>query len=135
MVVLPAPLGPRNPVIVPRSSANDRSSTARTSPNRFVKDSATTTGAAMRSRPTGRWARSQIGNSQRVGHRDLRGWLEPRKSEHAARPQWASFTLMPSTTQCTGRAKGTICAGALIEVEIDGLLLLDDRGREHPLAV
>ena len=48
VVVLPAPLGPRNPVIVPGSSANDRLSTAVSLPNRFVSDSARTTGAMRR---------------------------------------------------------------------------------------
>ena len=42
----PAPFGPRKPVIVPGSSANDRSSTAVSLPNRFVRSSLTTTGAA-----------------------------------------------------------------------------------------
>ena len=45
VVVLPAPFGPRNPVIVPGSSANERLSTAVSLPNRFVSDSARTTGA------------------------------------------------------------------------------------------
>jgi hypothetical protein len=44
VVVLPAPLGPRKPVINPGSSANERSSTAVIFPNRFVRESATTTG-------------------------------------------------------------------------------------------
>ena len=47
VVVLPAPLGPRNPVIVPGSRANDKSSTAVTVPKRFVNDSHTTTGATV----------------------------------------------------------------------------------------
>ena len=47
VVVLPAPLGPRNPVIVPGSRANDRSSTAVTVPKRLVNDSHTTTGATV----------------------------------------------------------------------------------------
>ena len=37
VVVLPAPLGPRNPVTRPRGTANDNPSTAVTSPNRFVR--------------------------------------------------------------------------------------------------
>jgi hypothetical protein len=36
VVVLPAPFGPRKPTIRPGSTVNDRSSTARVSPNRFV---------------------------------------------------------------------------------------------------
>src|SRR5579862_449000 len=44
VVVLPAPFGPRKPVIVPGASANDSESTARTDPNRFVNESATTAG-------------------------------------------------------------------------------------------
>src|SRR5215218_7542606 len=43
VVVLPAPFGPRKPVIVPASSRNDRSSTATILPKRLVSDSATTT--------------------------------------------------------------------------------------------
>ncbi len=43
VVVLPAPFGPRKPVIVPASSTNDRSVTAITSPKRLVSDSALTT--------------------------------------------------------------------------------------------
>ncbi len=35
VVVLPAPLGPRNPVTVPAATVNDRSSTARRLPNDF----------------------------------------------------------------------------------------------------
>ena len=42
VVVLPAPFGPRKPVIVPGSSANERESTASTEPNRLVSESATT---------------------------------------------------------------------------------------------
>ena len=42
VVVFPAPFGPRNPVIVPGSSANDRSRRRARDPNRFVNDSATT---------------------------------------------------------------------------------------------
>ena len=42
---LPAPFGPRKPVIVPGSSAKERSSTATRVPNRFVNDSATSAGA------------------------------------------------------------------------------------------
>ena len=42
-MVLPAPFGPRKPVIVPASNANDRSVTAATSPKRLVSDSASTT--------------------------------------------------------------------------------------------
>ena len=42
VVVFPAPFGPRKPVIVPASSANESSSTASTLPNRFVNESATT---------------------------------------------------------------------------------------------
>ena len=45
VVVFPAPFGPRKPVIVPGSSANDSESTASTEPNRFVNESATTAGA------------------------------------------------------------------------------------------
>jgi hypothetical protein len=51
VVVLPAPFGPRNPVIVPSSSSKDRSSTATTPPNRFISDSARTTGASALLRP------------------------------------------------------------------------------------
>src|ERR1700712_2030132 len=36
VVVLPAPLGPRNPVIWPGSTVNDRSDTASTDPKRLV---------------------------------------------------------------------------------------------------
>ena len=43
VVVLPAPFGPRKPVIVPASNANDKSVTAETSPKRLVNDSALTT--------------------------------------------------------------------------------------------
>jgi hypothetical protein len=43
VVVLPAPFGPRKPVIVPASNENDRSVTAETSPKRSVSDSALTT--------------------------------------------------------------------------------------------
>ena len=39
VVVLPAPLGPRNPVMRPGSTVNVRSSTAVRSPNRFVSRS------------------------------------------------------------------------------------------------
>ena len=42
VVVLPAPFGPRKPVIVPGASANESESTASTEPNRFVNESATT---------------------------------------------------------------------------------------------
>src|SRR6187397_1675265 len=45
VVVLPAPFGPRNAVIVPGSSEKERSSTAVSFPKRFVSASATTTGA------------------------------------------------------------------------------------------
>ena len=45
VVVFPAPFGPRKPVTVPGSSANDRSSTATSLPKRLVSESATTTGA------------------------------------------------------------------------------------------
>src|SRR5262245_31955778 len=45
-VVLPAPFGPRKPVTAPARTANDRSSTARTAPKRFVRPS-TTIGAAI----------------------------------------------------------------------------------------
>jgi hypothetical protein len=48
VVVLPAPFGPRKPVIVPCRSSNERSSTATTPSNRFVRDSARTTGASAR---------------------------------------------------------------------------------------
>jgi hypothetical protein len=51
VVVLPAPLGPRNPVIVPGSNAKDRSSTASTWPKRYVSDSATTTGGIRSPNP------------------------------------------------------------------------------------
>src|ERR1700679_2257079 len=46
VVVLPAPFGPRKPVIVPGASANERSSTATTLPKRFRSDSARTTATA-----------------------------------------------------------------------------------------
>jgi hypothetical protein len=42
-VVLPAPFGPRKPVIVPAFNAKDRSVTAETSPKRLVNNSASTT--------------------------------------------------------------------------------------------
>ena len=42
MVVLPAPFGPRKPVTVPVRSEKERSSMARTSPNRLVSDLAAT---------------------------------------------------------------------------------------------
>src|SRR5579871_3752965 len=45
VVVLPAPFGPRKPVIVPGARANESESTASTEPNRFVRDSTTTAGA------------------------------------------------------------------------------------------
>src|SRR4249919_3284911 len=47
VVVLPAPLGPKKPVIVPGSSEKERSSTAVSFPKRLVSDSATTTGAMV----------------------------------------------------------------------------------------
>ena len=37
VVLLPAPFGPRNPVTRPGFTSNERSSTAVTSPNRFVR--------------------------------------------------------------------------------------------------
>ncbi len=37
VVVLPAPFGPRNPVILPGSTVNDRSSTAIVSPYRLLR--------------------------------------------------------------------------------------------------
>src|SRR4051794_34049699 len=40
VVVLPAPFGPRNPVTAPSLTRNDRSSTAATSPKRFVSPTA-----------------------------------------------------------------------------------------------
>src|SRR5689334_2869807 len=43
VVVLPAPFGPRKPVTVPASSANESPSTARRSPKRFVRASAART--------------------------------------------------------------------------------------------
>ncbi len=61
VVVLPAPFGPRNPVIVPRSSAKERPSTATTSPNRFVSESARTTRDAS--------ALTGIGGEDPVGDR------------------------------------------------------------------
>src|SRR5262249_56949657 len=44
VVVLPAPLGPRNRKISPRSTCNDRSTRASTSPNRRVRPSVATMG-------------------------------------------------------------------------------------------
>src|SRR5258708_38164050 len=43
MVVLPAPFGPRKPVIFPGFTLNDRSSTASVSPYRLVKPSSSIT--------------------------------------------------------------------------------------------
>ena len=53
VVVLPAPFGPRKPVIVPGASANESESTARTDPNRFVNESATTAGIEASTVPVG----------------------------------------------------------------------------------
>src|SRR2546421_2414197 len=44
VVVLPAPLGPRNPKISPASTSKERSSKATRAPKRFVSPSATMTG-------------------------------------------------------------------------------------------
>src|SRR5882757_2019277 len=44
VVVLPAPLGPRNPKISPASTSKERSSKATREPKRFVSPSATMTG-------------------------------------------------------------------------------------------
>src|SRR6266545_235221 len=56
VVVLPAPLGPRKPVIVPGPSANVSASTAKTSPYRLVRFRALRTGWPSGRRTTvARW--------------------------------------------------------------------------------
>jgi hypothetical protein len=44
VVDLPAPFGPRKPVILPGSTAKERSSTASVEPNRLVRLSTSITG-------------------------------------------------------------------------------------------
>ena len=60
MVVLPAPFGPRNPVIVPGASENVSSSTAVIDPNRFVRPSIETTAPAASTGPEGVLTRGSI---------------------------------------------------------------------------
>ena len=99
VVVLPAPFGPRNPVIVPASSANERSSTASTEPNLLHSESARTTGATpstlaeRASAPVG-VALVAIGEEQR---RDLLGTLgeELRRIDRARRLRRRALTGEP----------------------------------------
>jgi len=53
VVVLPAPLGPRNPTTVPWSASKLRSSTASTSPKRLVSPWMVMTAIASSSAPVG----------------------------------------------------------------------------------
>ena len=58
VVLLPAPLGPRNPVTRPGRTSNVRSSTAVTSPNRFVRPLTEIAGDPTRTHAPGAFGRS-----------------------------------------------------------------------------
>jgi hypothetical protein len=55
-VVLPAPFGPRKPVTEPRRTLNERSSTAASSPYRFVRPSTVIAASVRSSIMLGGWA-------------------------------------------------------------------------------
>ena len=101
VVVLPAPFGPRKPVIVPGSSANERSSTARTVPNRLVSDSARTT-AVMRLPGVLCGARLDAERAQQLGRRIWRPQLEQLARTRSG-PGWGCPRRIPLLDACSTR--------------------------------
>src|SRR4051812_7432558 len=90
VVVLPAPFGPRNPTIRPSSTVNDRSSTASTSPKRFVSPAtsiACAIGELLSSRPGGSaHARRTSGGKLHGELERLAGVRAGHLAGHAGRP-------------------------------------------------
>ena len=122
MVVLPAPFGPRKPVIVPGSSVNDRSSTAKTDPNRFVSDSATT---AVNVAPRQyqqrtqtsldrRTPRSNVAGSERSAILRLAGdysaRVDPIEGDHD------SMRTLSDTVGCLAETTGTTADGSTTRI-------------------
>jgi hypothetical protein len=127
VVVLPAPFGPRKPVIVPGESENDRSSTAKTEPNRFVSESATT---ALDLVPPF-W--DVFGRTDGPGlPLTLRRTRQHRRCcGHVPRRQ----TLLPSTSPATQKHDGQARCGGRLNRRRGRLVLRVDAGpAEHALA-
>src|SRR4051794_12020450 len=82
VVVLPAPLGPRNPVIVPSSTRNVRASTATSSPKRLVSPLISMEAMPRACAPIGSWS-SPAGRIRSLP--DDRGRLPPWTDERGRR--------------------------------------------------